>query len=305
VPFNIGTGTVDQGTPVQPGGPGEMVLTPLGPMDGACVHGVPNGAHIHQDGTVTLDDGSVFAQYQSCAPLGGAPTSKRGPLDAGTDQTSWVQGSLTNPDGLIEYSIVDSLPAAPYPGYNTLNYFIWQGIELANGDYLQPLINYVTNDYQGKCPNGEYCYQINPYFYGNNMHLVSATEPAFVNPGDYVEFYTYAISSTEWIFGAYDENSGARVYAYADETWPVGASTVYSSAVEWNGTLSCSELPESLAQVFFNIQVYSGTTGSSGWDAFNGATPSWSDHYGWNLGSGVPNCGYGEGQNPSAVYITW
>ena len=38
----------------------DTVNTPAGPMSGACVQGVPNGAFIHSNGLVSLPDGSSY-----------------------------------------------------------------------------------------------------------------------------------------------------------------------------------------------------------------------------------------------------
>jgi len=38
----------------------DTVFTPAGPMSGACVQGVPNGAHIGRNGLVTLPDSSTY-----------------------------------------------------------------------------------------------------------------------------------------------------------------------------------------------------------------------------------------------------
>ena len=77
----------------------DTVFTPAGPMSGACVQGVPNGAHIGRNGLVTLPDSSTYLLLPCSRGTFAIVLTRRVAMTDGSPRTE--QDTLSH--GLFQY----------------------------------------------------------------------------------------------------------------------------------------------------------------------------------------------------------
>jgi hypothetical protein len=282
--------------------PDDILNTPVGPVRRACTHLIPAGATIHDaDGTVSLN-GSVIAQYAACPNV--APHAlPGGGFDAGYQNVAWTQASVSNATEEFENMSVPALPTTPVSGEQL---FLWQGIEFANGDILQPMLTYVTNDFDTACPGGANdCYEVNAFFYGNKSNLVYYTPAYLASPGDMIQTGEETVSSTEWVMWSEDLTSNIEAFAYADEAAPSGSATMIANSAEIYSFSNCNALPNVLEYTYWDNRVFTG----SAWNTYTLTTLSYTNYSDWTSSFSVPNCSYSAGHSPngtdSAAYIYW
>jgi hypothetical protein len=275
--------------------PTDILNTPVGPRPRACVHLIPNGADIRDaDGTVMLN-GAVVAQYPPCAP---------NTTDAGYNNVAWVQASVSNATYEYAYLTTPALPASPVSGEQL---YLWQGLEFGggNGDILQPMLTYVTNNYSSACPNGSSCYEVNAFFFGNKSNLIYYTPAYLANPGDQVFVDAYTYSSSEWIMYATNSTTGQSAYAKAYEAVPSGSAIMVANSAELYSFSNCNALPQG-NYAYWNVSVFTG----SAFGQYNGPVNlTWSNNYGWNSSMGIPSCDYSTdfsaNNGNASAYVYW
>ena len=275
--------------------PDDILMTPVGPARRACVHVIPNGAHAHNDGTVTLN-GQQIAKYQPCADL--AASVQRGPgggPDAGGGWLASITGSIYNATAEFARITVPDLPTNPVVGSEVL--FLWPGIEWGSNTIVQPLLAFDATNYSNACPNGQYCYEVNAFWYGSGFIWAS---PAYLaNPGDLVDVVAETVSSTEWELFAQNDTTGQYAYAYGDAPAPSGWAMAASNVLEGYNFSQCNSLPNGGGYPYWNQGFYTGST----WNSYNLTNVSWSGGSNWSSAEGVPNCNYGAGWGTTEGHI--
>ena len=225
--------------------------------------------------------------------------------DGGGGHQEWVENvgaGVTDVDKLAASIAVPPLPLRPNDGQTD---FLWPGLELSNGDILQPMIIYQTNDYDSACPNGTYCYEVNAFYYPvSSGRLVYASPAYLASVGDAVNVASWMVSSSEWELEADDTTNSNRAYAYVDETWSSpNYDGVQGAVMEVVNASYCEDMPHEF--VYNDIHVYQGTTA---WNSFNEITSSVSlaPNNDWVSGQGIPDCAYDGGYvDNSGAYGAW
>jgi hypothetical protein len=128
----------------------DLVFTPHGWYHRDCVHTVPDGAHIHQNGQVTTPDGATFSM-PTCAHPGRVAVSAHG-ISEPPEDNGWMESAgydVGTAWGQISASW--HVPAAPVPQYGVVSdseqvFYSFPALEpLSGASILQPVLTYGTS----------------------------------------------------------------------------------------------------------------------------------------------------------------
>lgn len=252
----------------------DSVATPAGWRPRACVHEVPNGAHVSVSGRVTRLDGSTF-QVPKCLHIAhpnGLRFGRGAPRVAPTN-SGWMEYAYTSLSGNSYHQLTAGwrVPARPTGTYaGTQVYYSFPGLE--NGSYIiQPVIQYgYNNEYGGsywtavswRCNDGTDC---------------THGTPVTINPADSVIGSVTASACVNgtctWTISTVDVTQGTRSDWTVDDAENYDWST--GGAVEVYGLNTCSQYP--VNGVFYSgISLFDkyGTHQSPSWGTYVQPNPS-------------------------------
>lgn len=288
---------------------GDLVPTPVGWYEADCVHAIPNHAHVHVNGLVTLPSGSSY-RTPACSRPGkqAAPTgAPEGPtLNGWVDSAGY--GSESGPywGSMTTSAHVPQAPATTYSTNQVL--YMFPGVERSSGIadsnfILQPVLTY------------GYVYENGNYDYGGNYWSMASWRcntgtdcshgPVLeVAPGDSIESSLTASACANrmctWTIVYVDVTQDVR------KDWSLDDSAAYWHA--YGGTLevynlsSCSAFPDSGIN-FTGISLYDQNQQQASPSWMNGVTPSPSPSCGFNVTSTATDVMLADDPGP-AVYIS-
>ena len=267
----------------------------------SCIHALPNGARVADDGDVFAATGEKIEHVAPCqyepilkaaeaaAPAAGAQHV----ASRGNGNIEWIGGVPASSswfDGVVSEVTVPSTPT-------NLNesLFFWSGLDnfSVNNQVLQPILSFGFSPQT--CSSGGDQWEIEDYYVDDNGNAY-CWEQQMVHPGDTITEYTLALSCPD--------NTGANcswliAYAY-------NSTTYYAVPPSVQGVLNQA--------VFQSLEGYDLGTCSSGFPANSGLgflsgwyqpVPSWNSYNqdtqiyvnsgGPTVASGTgdPNCAYG------------
>jgi hypothetical protein len=270
---------------------GDLVFTPNGWYHRDCVHTVPDGAHIHQSGQVTTQDGGAF-QIPTCSHPGRVAASTREISEAPGDSGWMENASYYTGTAWGQISASWHVPAAPVPQYGLVSgseqvFYSFPALEPVSGaSILQPVLTYGTSMGYG----GNFWTATSWYCGSTCEHSSSVLS---VSTGDSlvgsVTGSSCSNGSCTWTVVTVDVRTGGRSNLVVTDT--SGYRQAFGGAMEVYDLNSCPYYPAS--GVFLK--------GISLYDQSNHqATPVWSN----NVTSGVsPTCGFSVSSTASTVSL--
>jgi hypothetical protein len=307
---------LDSGSPEAPlilkDHPG-WVLVPGEVIRPDCVHEIPKGAQVEDNGDITLA-GQVIAHYDQCpeAPIKTHVGSGARPDFAGDvpgTGNGWVEDihssfSLGSGDNISLLVSIWTVPQNPTETGGLV--FLWNGIEPASGGVvMQPVLQWGTaglGSHGGELGGN---YWVIASWLAHKATANSYHSPGErVSPGDKIQGETQITSITStgkinWEIKAQDLNTGA----FSDmSAWSVGDhwTVAYAGVLEGYGISSCTQLPLTIYEQFQSNLV------NHGYPKEKLLSPNWNgytDEYG---GSGEgPACGYTQLVVPEGNFLYW
>ncbi|HLY19612.1 MAG TPA: hypothetical protein VKR61_20435 [Bryobacteraceae bacterium] len=253
-----------------------------------CVHEIPNGAQVEENGDITLE-GSIVAHYDACseAPIRTRPLHQVAPQfgDAPGTGNGWVEAvqeevSLGSGDNIDKISGTWTVPNTPTDNGGLI--YIFNALEPTTENLIiQPVLQYGATSAGGNI-GGNY-WVIASWMVGSSA-LHSPGER--VNPGDTISGNTYVTSvssgKTNWIIKSKDTITGAwsnlKVWT-SGYTW----NWAFAGVLEAYNITTCLDFPSSGETQFKNTKVY------HGYPAFT-SVPS--TFFGAVYSYGGPSCGF-------------
>jgi len=268
--------------------PDTMVRTPLGIVDRSCVHEVPSGSEVDEDGRVVLN-GRVVAQYARCATPADQRTRKtvgaQPPTTSGWMEWTWANAQTIG--GLSYYSSFEStwrVPPVPFPNSSLQYYF--PSIQSPT-EILQPVLQYGNNGYFSGV-----AWMLASWWVDSNNNYFYST-PIAVSAGDEI-FGQILIVQPAVVFFApryrivsRDNTNGMSSTLTVNIRGPF--NTIQGGVLETYGLISCTYYPNHgtpMSIQFYNERV---TQAGPNWNSFNVVTPAWTDNI---TGSPSPYCNY-------------
>jgi hypothetical protein len=274
-----------------------------------CIHEIPNGAQVEDNGDITLA-GQVVAHYDRCpeSPIKTHVSSGQQPRFAdsvpgtGDGWIDYVQAdvSLKSGDNISNISSYWTVPQNPTENGGTV--YLWNGIEPPQeGVVLQSVLQWgVAGQTSEEGAFGGNYWVIAGWLAhgltGNAYHSPGER----VNAGDIIYGETSITSTTSsqlnWKVNIQDMTSGVWSYLNA---WSTGDqwSVAFAGVLEGHNITSCTQLPLSIDERFYdNVVQHDYPTNKAVTPAWNGYT---SDDY-----TG-PACGFTELVVPEGNYIYW
>jgi len=266
-----------------------------------CVHEIPNGAQIEENGDITLE-GSIVAHYDACPeePISTRPYHGAVPQYTDTPGTGngWVEAvqeevSLGSGDNIDKIQGTWTVPSDPSTNGGLV--YMFNGLEPTTENLIiQPVLQYGATSAGGDI-GGNY-WVIASWMVGKNA-LHSPGER--VNPGDTIQG-TINVTSVSggkinWEIHAKDTTSGA----YSDQAvWTSGYTWnwAFSGVLEAYGITSCNDLPASHSDEF------KGNTVDHGYPSFKSVSPGW---FGATYPYGGPACGFSQSVTSSYNKLSW
>jgi len=270
-----------------------------------CVHEIPSGATVEENGDITVD-GRVIAHYEACPEAPVKTRMRQASSDAvpGPIGNGWVEDiemtvALAKGDSIDRIEGKWTVPAAPLSKGGVV--FIFNGIEPSAGNIiLQPVLQYgAAGGSSVEGPLGGNYWLIAGWMVGKNAYHSPGVK---VSAGDVIYGNTYVKSETggklSWNSLAKDETSGK----YSQ----LGVS---SSGIQWDwafeGVLeaynisSCSELPVTTHDEFTGNGVY------HGYPKFEALADKWHGVFDNYFGHGGPACGYRQIVDGDVGFLYW
>ena len=264
-----------------------------------CVHEIPNGADVEENGDITLE-GSIVAHYDACPEEPISTRPRHGVVPQYTDEpgtgNGWIEAvqedvSLSSGDNIDK--IVGTWTVPSDPSTNGGIIFIFNGLEPTTENVIiQPVLQYGSSAAGG----GNY-WAIASWLVNSTNAYFSPLET--VNVGDTIQGNTYIKSTSggklNWEIKATDTTSGAysNLGAYSSGyTW----NWAFSGVLEAYNISSCKNLPASHSDEF------KGNTVDHGYPSFNKVTAGW---YGATYSYGGPACGFAPSVSASYNKLVW
>ncbi len=257
------------------GNPVNYVLTPFGYQASACVHGVPSGSLVLENGTVLTGDGSRIS-FQPCPYP--RTISSPGPLN---HNSNWVEEAywLYTAKPITDFYGKWNVPHAPTSNDGQTT-FLWTGLECCNApntggqSLLQPVLQW------GPAANGGGSYWIMDSWY------VTASGAAFYSTpfisaswtdnlvGD-INRGTCNVGCTAYRWSVSSENLVTLQSTTLQVTLSTTQTSVYANLETYNW-LRCNDYPSSGSTNFYSLQLT---------DTQGTVSPSWSPTV-WDTGCG-------------------
>ena len=265
-----------------------------------CVHEVPDGAQVEENGDIILE-GSIVAHYDACpeAPISTRPL--HGAVPQYTDEpgtgNGWIEAvqeevSLSGGDNIDKIEGTWSVPSAPSLNVGQ-TIFLFNGLEpTTETTIIQPVLQYGVSAAGG----GNY-WAIASWLVNPSNAYYSALQT--VNVGDTIQGNTYVKSTSgsklNWEIKAADTTAGTHSNL---AVWSSGLTWnwAFSGVLEAYNITSCSDLPASTADEF------KGNTVDHGYPSFDKVTPGW---YGATYTYGGPSCGFSQSVTASYNKLKW
>lgn len=262
----------------------------------SCVHALPNGARVTDDGDVIGTNGDVIQHIAPCqydpilqthAPTGTHQPDANGnieSLNAFPSSAPWFDGVVTQV----------TVPPSP-SGFLDDQLFLWSGLESAGTANLviQPVLQYGLPAMA--CSTGWSNWEMEDYYIDVNNNGFCWEQTA-VNPGDTITEYTLAISCPDnsgvncnWLV-AYVYNS--LTYYGITPTVPAKPNYAIFQSLEGYQLGSCNALPGNGGLGFLS-EWYQPVPS---WNSYDQSTQVSVGSYGPVIQSGTndpTNCGYG------------
>jgi len=266
-----------------------------------CVHEVPNGAQVEENGDITME-GALVAHYDACPEEPISTRPRHGAAPQNTYEPSpgngWVEAvqeevSLSSGDNIDKIEGTWTVPSAPFTNGATI--FLFNGLEpTVGGLIIQPVLQY-GGSYAG---GGNY-WAIASWMVGKNAY-VSTLET--VNPGDTIQGNTYIKSTSgaklNWAIHAKDLTTGAWSNL---GVWTSGYTWdwAYSGVLEMYNVTSCNDFPAT------DSITFKGNTVDHGYPSFHPVTPAWYGAWYNYFGNGGPSCGFSQSVGSSSNTLAW
>jgi hypothetical protein len=294
---------------ISPGAPARWVHVPGAVIRADCVHEIPAGATLEENGDVTLA-GSVVAHYDACpeAPLRtrgayagnlGLPGALPGPGN-GWIEAVQMQVALNSGDSIDLVSSEWNVPADPAADGGVI--FIWIGTEpVLQAVALQAVLQWgAAGGASAEGPIGGNYWVIASWLVGKNAYH---SEGIRVSAGDRIFGSTYigGLSSHgrfDWESWVIDTTTGA-VSELKVRTSVRMWNWAYSGVLEGYGIASCADLPRGGSMVFENNTVL------HGYPSFERVTADWWGAFYDFGGQGGPSCAYRQAVDGSLNYLFW
>jgi hypothetical protein len=270
-----------------------------------CVHEIPAGATVEENGDITVA-GQVVAHYEDC-PEAPVKTHVRNASSGAVPSPTgngWVEDiemtvALAKGDSIDRIDGKWSVPKAPLLNGGVV--FIFNGIEPSAGNIiLQPVLQYgAAGGSSVEGPLGGNYWLIASWMVGKNAYHSPGVKVA---SGDVIYGNTYVKSESSgklsWSSVAKDETSGKS-----------SDLNVWSSGIQWDwafeGVLeaynikSCSELPVTTHDEFTANAVY------HGYPKFEPVADKWHGVFDDYFGHGGPACGYRQIVDGDIGFLYW
>jgi hypothetical protein len=264
-----------------------------------CVHEIPNGAQVEENGDIILE-GSLVAHYDACPeePIRTRPLHGVVPQYADSPGTGngWIEAvqeqvSLTSGDNIDKVLGTWTVPSDPSKNGGVI--FLFNGLEpTTENTIIQPVLQYGVSAAGG----GNY--------WAIASWLVNPTNAYFstlvtVNPGDTIQGNTYIKSTSggklNWEIKAKDTTTGVNSNLGA---WSSGLTWnwTFSGVLEAYNITSCKNLPATTSDVF------KGNTVDHGYPSFKSVSPTW---YGALYSYGGPSCSFSATVGSSGNTLKW
>jgi hypothetical protein len=296
-----------------------------------CVHEVPNGARVEENGDVTVA-GSVVAHYDTCphTPIRtGRHAEGLEPAPIGTPCNGvgcgWVEDAQMWPTLPVgqNISVVQSRwTVPPLPSESGAYVYLWNGIGTQSYSWImQPVLQYGAATATAPDPDvytsGEVYGSLGGNYWFIASWLVGNTDTYHstgyrVSPGDTILGVSWQVGettkvifegtrivnriTTDYDIQITDLNTDALSELYvsiANVQWNAG----YSGVLEAQGLTSCAQLPPGPGTYFSDVEI------ETGYPTQTYLAPNWTwvfdDFHGW----GGPQCGYQvdiNNRNPAA-----
>jgi len=237
-----------------------------------CVHEVPNGARVEENGNITLA-GAVIAHYDACPekpistldrPRDGQKAAEGTPCGMGCN---WVE-QVWEPLGLApnaNLDVIESYWTVPQPPSETgALVFLWNGVEPINAAWvMQTVLQWGYSNASGQ--GGNY-WIVTCWLVGNTGFYYSGSFKA--DPGDVIIGATFELNSKlslvetgwdRWAFeydddyeiSGYDVNKGIGV-EFGEALTGVLWNSAYAGVLEVDNLTSCAQLPPGPNTQFYN-----------------------------------------------------
>lgn len=266
-----------------------------------CVHEIPNGAQIEENGDITLE-GSIVAHYDACPeePISTRPVHGVVPQYTDTPGTGngWIEAvqeevSLKSGDNIDKIEGTWTVPSDPSTNGGLI--YMFNALEPTTENLIiQPVLQYGATSAGGDI-GGNY-WVIASWKVGTNAYHSPGER---VNPGDTIRGTTYikSISSGKiyWAIHAKDITTGAWSNfntSSSGYTW----NWAFSGVLEAYNITSCNDLPASHSDEF------KGNTVDHGYPSFNSVSPGW---YGAVYSYGGPSCGFSPSVAATYNKLSW
>jgi hypothetical protein len=263
-----------------------------------CVHEVPNGSQVADNGDVILN-GSIVAHYDACpeAPISTRPVHGVGPQysDAPGTGNGWVEAvqEEVTTDNIDKISGTWTVPSDPKDNGGLI--YMFNAIEPTSENLiLQPVLQYGATSAGGDI-GGNY-WVIASWMVGKNA-LHSPGER--VNPGDTISGDTYVTSvssgKTNWEIKSKDTTTGA----WSDlGVWTSGYefNWAFSGVLEAYNITTCSDFPANGSTEFKSNVV------DRGYPSFSSVPAGW---FGAVYSYGGPSCGFSPTADGSYNKLVW
>jgi len=253
-----------------------------------CVHEVPNGALLQENGDVFLG-GALVAHYDECpeAPVRTRPLNQLAAqfVDAPGTGNGWVEALQENvplKSGDNIDKITGKWTVPNYPTANGALVYMFNGLEPSTQNLIiQPVLQYGATSAGGTI-GGNYWVIASWKVGKTTVHSTGET----VYPGDTI-LGTTAITSVSsgknyWNIQAVDtttHSSSGLIVSESGHTW----NWAYAGVLEAYNVTSCTEFPASPDTAFVDTAVY------HGYPSFKSVLTIWNGAlYPW----GGPSCGF-------------
>jgi hypothetical protein len=286
----------------------DLVGTTVGPVDGTCVHEVPNGARIDGErGDVSLN-GKIIAHYDSCAieSTSTVPSLQIEPSGGGAGGGGWYEGSTAfapTIQGLTQFNYISVSWTVPSSGATDGSVlYLFPGLEnlLANGNWvsiIQPIIQWGNNNING----GSYWLMedmavVNNSAIGGSGRTIYFSNPVTVSTEDTIvgTLQQTGAHPDAWAIAIQDmtSNQVIEVGFSPGSTWPkynfaqMGILEGYGNKLETIGLNNCGDLPASDNDVFILQNI---SAAGPNWNTGNSVSPTWTAGLNASLS---PQCSY-------------
>ena len=259
----------------------DLVLTPGGPRPRSRVYRLQPGEHVSTKGgrvrIIKTATGEVVKDLGEAGTPGtgeSAPTTKLSSTTPGISDIGWIENSQwhnTGSDPIIYFSTTWVVPPAPSSSDNQ-TIFLFNGMQPDSGAHiLQPVLQW-GKSYAG---GGSYWSITNWYADGQGGASVIGQALIQVNPGDVLQGVMTCTGKTTTASGTeYNYKSSFVGHPTADVTqtdspeltWAYETLECYGA--NFNLPLTqCSDYPNTQLTAMYDIEIKTGTPGSSGTDA--------------------------------------